>query len=208
MEQRSADWYEYRLGKVTASRVADVITKTKTGWGFKRREYAAQLISERLTGQKSDVFVSPAMRWGTEIEPQARAAYSLQSGLDVVELAFVDHPELIMAGCSPDGLVGLDGLTEIKCPTTATHLDTLEAGRFPADYYPQIQFQLACTGRDWCDAVSFDPRLPEQMRLFVERIDRDSAYIGELNAAVREFLTEVDARVAKLRALYERQEAA
>lgn len=203
MEQRSADWYAARLGRVTASRVSDVIAKTAKGWGATRRNYAAQLICERLTGVSPPSFTNAAMQHGIDTEPQARAAYSLHMGVDVAEIGFVHHPDLEMAGCSPDGLIGLDGLTEIKCPNTATHLDTLEVGKFPADYYPQIQFQLSCTGREWCDAVSFDPRLPEAMRLFVERIPRDEPYIRELNAMVRDFLAELDERVAKLRALYE-----
>lgn len=208
MEQRTPEWFAARLGKVTASRVSDVIAKTKAGWGASRKNYAAQLICERLTGASTPSFTNAAMQWGTDQEPIARQAYAFHLMEEVSEIGFVDHPELHMAGCSPDGLVSAAGLVEIKCPNTATHLDTLEGGRFPGDYYPQIQFQLSCTGREWCDAVSFDPRLPEPMRLFVERIPRDDPYIRELNAMVRDFLAEIDERVAKLRRAYAQREAA
>ncbi len=208
MIQGSPEWFEARLGKVTASRVCDVIAKTAKGWGASRKNYAAQLICERLTGEAPETFQSPAMRWGTETEPQARAAYAFHYDADVSEVGFITHPLIAMSGASPDGLVGDIGLVEIKCPNTATHLDTLEARRFPADYHPQIQFQLAVTGRAWCDAVSFDPRLPEPMRLFVERIHRDEPYIAQLEGMVAEFLAEIDERVARLRETYEAARAA
>jgi putative phage-type endonuclease len=206
--QGSPEWFELRLGKVTASRVCDVIKKTQKGWGAERKNYAAQLICERLTGFPTETFQSPAMRWGTETEPQARAAYAFQYDAEVAEVGFISHPLIKMAGASPDGLVGEIGLLEIKCPTTATHLDTLEAKTFPADYHPQIQFQLAVTGRAWCDAASFDPRLPEPMQLFVERIERDEPYIAQLEEMVAEFLAEIDGRVSRLRDLYEQRAAA
>lgn len=208
MEQRTDAWFTARLGKVTASRVSDVIAKTAKGWGASRKNYAAQLICERLTGTAPPSFTNAAMQWGTDQEPFARVAYAYHSMAEVTEIGFVDHPTIAMSGASPDGLVGLSGLVEIKCPNTATHLDTLEAKKFPGDYYPQIQWQLACTGREWCDAVSFDPRLPEPMRLFVERIPRDEAYIAQLEAMVAEFLAEIEDRVNRLRGLYEPQRAA
>ncbi|KKB80817.1 exonuclease [Devosia soli] len=197
-EQGSADWFAARLGKVTASRVADVIAKTKTGYSTSRANYAAQLIAERLTGTVAESYSNAAMQWGTEQEPEARLAYEFGHDADVVQVAFVEHPTIGMSGASPDGLIGDDGLVEIKCPITATHLDTLRDEKIPGKYETQMLWQMACTGRQWCDFVSFDPRLPENMRLFVKRLHRDDARIAELEAEVSEFLTEIDATVAEL----------
>ena len=207
MEQRSDDWFAVRLGKVTASRIADVTAKTKTGWGAGRTNYKAQLIAERLTGQKQESFTNAAMQWGIDTEEQARIAYAFLEGQSVLEEAFVVHPTILDSGASPDGLVGDDGLVEIKCPNTATHIETLKGKTLPAKYVGQMQWQMACTGRKWCDFVSFDPRMPEDMQLFVYRLMRDDAQIAELEQTVRDFLAEVDADVAELTALY-RKEAA
>lgn len=200
--QRSDDWFTIRLGKVTASRIADVTAKTKTGWGAGRANYKAQLIAERLTGQRQDSFTNAAMQWGVDTEEAARVAYAFLHGQTVLEEAFVHHPVIAMSGASPDGLVGECGLVEIKCPNTATHIETLKGATIPAKYVGQMQWQMACTGRDWCDFVSFDPRMPEEMQLFVKRLDRDDAMIAELEAAVTDFLAEVDADVATLTELY------
>ena len=200
--QGSAEWRALRCGRVTASRIADLITKTKTGWGASRANYAAELITERLTGESAPAFQNDAMRWGTEKEPDARAAYEWRTDAGVVEVGFVIHPTIVMSGASPDGLVGEDGLVEIKCPNTATHLDTLTGRSVPGKYLTQIHWQLACTGRQWCDYVSFDPRMPEAMRLYVQRVKRDNAQIDELENHVRGFLTEIEARVAELTKLY------
>lgn len=207
MEQRSPEWFAARAGKVTASRVADVIAKTKTGWGASRANYKAQLVCERLTGFVEPGFQNDAMRWGTEKEPDALAAYSFRQDVDVMEVGFVDHPTIDMTGASPDGLIGEDGLAEVKCPISATHIETLLGQSVPAKYVHQIQWQLACTGRDWCDFVSFDPRLPPAMQLFVKRLHRDDALIRSLENDVIDFLSEVDATVAELRAKYEREAA-
>lgn len=208
MEQGTQEWHLARVGKLTASRIGDAIAKTKSGWSAMRANLMAQLLCERITGQPTDSYVSPAMQWGKDIEPQARAAYSLHLAEDVEQTGFVDHPRIAWSGCSPDGLVGSVGLVEIKAPNTATHLDTLLSGRFPPQYYPQIQWQLAVCGREWCDAVSFDPRVPEHLRLYVERIPRDDAYIRELEALAEEFLAELQAKLTKLDALRPLAEAA
>lgn len=205
--QGSSEWFQARLGRVTASRVADVVAKTKTGWGASRANYAAQLIAERLTGETAESFTNAAMKWGTECEPDARAAYEFAFDADVVEVGFVAHPAVGMSGASPDGLVGTDGLVEIKCPNTATHIETLLGQTVPAKYVTQMQWQMACTGRQWCDFASFDPRLPERMRLFVKRVTRDDAVIADLEKEVGIFLGEVAAKVASLTALYERAAA-
>jgi putative phage-type endonuclease len=205
-DQRSAEWFAARLGKATASRVADIIARTKTGWGASRANYAAQLVAERLTGQPAETFTNAAMQHGTLTEPEARRAYSFRQDVDVMEVGFVDHPTIDMSGASPDGLIGEDGLLELKCPNTGTHIATLLGQSVPSKYITQIQWQLACTGRAWCDFASYDPRLPESMRLFVQRIERDDAAIAELEAQVTEFLAEVDETVSRLRELYETQQ--
>lgn len=199
--QGSADWLAARLGKVTASRLADVIAKTKTGYGAARARYMADIIGERLTGLAAPAFVTAAMHWGTEQEPLARAAYEFLTDATVESVGFVDHPTIPLSGASPDGLVGDDGLVEIKCPGTAAHVDTLLRHAVPADYLPQIMWQMACTGRQWCDFVSFDPRFPENLRLVVIRVARNDKQIAELEAAVRAFLAEADNTISDLGAV-------
>lgn len=198
IEQRTEEWHEQRLGKVTASRVADAVAKTKTGWGAARGTYLIQLVVERLTGEPVSRFTSAAMEWGTAVEPEARAAYGLFKNCQVAEVGFVDHPTISMSGASPDGLVGGDGLVEVKCPNTATHIDTLLGEPIDPKYLKQMQWQMACTGRKWCDFVSFDPRLPEDLQLHIQRVVRDDAAIKILEDDVRVFLAEVDAKIEAL----------
>ncbi len=200
MIQGSDEWHAARLGKVTASRMADLMARTKTGYGAGRANYMAELICERLTGQPADRFQNAAMQWGTDTEPQARAAYEFLTGEDVVEVGFVDHPSIPMAGASPDGLVGDDGLLEIKCPNTATHIDTLLTGAVPDKYRKQMLWQIACTGRAWCDFVSFDPRLPADLQVFMARIAPEPGELAAMEGEVEAFLVELDARIAALRA--------
>ncbi len=206
--QGTAEWKAIRLGKVTASRVSDLIAKTKTGWGASRANYMAELLAERLTGVPADSYTNAAMAWGTEQEPTARLAYEFRGMIEVEQIGFIHHPAIEMSGASPDGLVGTEGMVEIKCPNTATHIETLLVGRIPEKYVTQMLWQLACTGRNWCDFVSFDPRLPERMRLFVARVQRDEKRIKELEASVTEFLFELDNKIAGLSRLYGEQEAA
>ena len=198
MDQRSEEWFAIRIGKVTASRVADILAKTKSGYSASRDNYMAQLVCERLTGQKADGFTNAAMQWGTSTEPLARAAYESRYDVLVDEVGFVPHPTIQMAGASPDGFVGQDGLIEIKCPNTATHIDTLLSETVPTKYYTQMQFQLACTGREWCDFVSFDNRLPEELQLFVKRVPRDDVYIKIMEAEIVQFIAELDDKINKL----------
>jgi putative phage-type endonuclease len=197
MEQRTDEWFAARLGKVTASRVADVVAKTKTGYSASRENYMADLIVERLTGQKASSFSNAAMEWGTEQEPNARAAYSARTGELVEEVGFIDHPAIPMSGASPDGLVN-EGCVEFKCPNTATHLEYLLAGKPPEKYVTQMQWQMACAGRPWCDFVSYDPRLPERLQLLVVRVPRDDDYIKMLEQEVTIFLQELDDKLNKL----------
>ena len=208
MEQGSPEWFAARLGKVTASRVADVIAKTKSGWGASRANYMAELIAERLTGVPAEKYTNGAMQWGIDTEAEARAAYQFEMSVLVAQVGFVPHPTITMAGASPDGRVGTDGLVEIKAPNTATHIDTLLGKTVPAKYIAQMQFQMACDGRAWCDFVSFDPRMPESMRLFMRRVQRDDKLITELEGAVREFLSELDTKLAQLTTAYDSTSAA
>jgi putative phage-type endonuclease len=198
MEQGTEEWFTIRIGKVTASRVADVIAKTKTGYSATRDNYMAQLVCERLTGQKGDSFSNAAMQHGTETEPLARLSYEVTQNVLVDEVGFVPHPSIEMAGASPDGLVGDDGLLEIKCPNTATHIETLLSQSVPGKYNTQMQFQMACTGRQWCDFVSFDNRLPEELQLFVKRVPRDTVFIRLIEAEIIQFLVELDDKINKL----------
>lgn len=206
--QGTAEWLAIRCGKVTASRVSDVVAKTKTGYGASRANYMAELIAERLTGSPAEKFISGPMAWGTEKEPEARALYEFLTDAEVNQVGFVPHPTIKDSGASPDGLVSDDGLVEIKCPNTATHIDTLLGQSIPAKYETQMQWQMACTGRQWCDFVSYDPRMPDSMRLFVCREKRNEAMIAELTEEVGKFLAELDEKVSSLTALYERKEAA
>jgi len=198
MEQGTDEWFAMRIGKVTASRVADVIAKTKSGYSSSRDNYMAQLVCERLTGQKGESFTNAAMQHGTETEPLARLAYEVSQNVLVDQVGFVPHPSIKMAGASPDGLVGDDGLIEIKCPNTATHIETLLSETVPTKYFTQMQFQMACTGRQWCDFVSFDNRLPAELQLFVKRVPRDEMYIKLMEAEIVQFLAELDDKFNKL----------
>jgi putative phage-type endonuclease len=190
IQQGTLEWRQLRLGKVTASRVADVMSKIKTGESAGRKNYKMDLVVERLTNTPTSSFTNAAMAWGTETEPLARMAYEAFTGTFVETVAFIQHPSIEWFGCSPDGLVD-DGLIEIKCPNTATHIDYLLAGVPPAKYVPQMQTQMACTGAKWCDFVSFDPRLPTELQLLVVRLNRDDSYIQEIEVEVKQFLNEV-----------------
>lgn len=203
IEQGSPEWFAERCGRVTASRVADVIARTKTGWGASRANYMAQLVAERLTGTVAETYTNAAMQWGTDMEPEARKTYEFFTNNTVEPAPFVAHRSIADTGASPDGYVGADGLVEIKCPITATHIETLLAGSVAGKYITQIQWQLACTGRQWCDYVSFDPRMPATMSTFIKRVLRDDAMIASLEADVTDFLNELRLTVHRLRSKYE-----
>lgn len=201
MEQGTEEWFNARLGKVTASRVADVMAKIKTGEAASVRNYRAQLVVERLTGQREESYINSAMQRGTDLEPMARECYEYLTGYTAEQVAFIDHPSVAMSGCSPDGLIGDAGLVEIKCPNTATHIEYLLGGVPPAQYVPQMLWQMACTGRKWCDFVSYDPRLPEELQLFVVRLPRDDQAIMEMEEVIIRFNGTVNQMIADLRAL-------
>lgn len=198
IEQGSEEWHAQRLGKATASRIADIVAKTKSGYSTSRENYCVELALERITGKRQECYTNDAMKWGTETEPLARAAYEAHTGSIVDEVAMIDHPTIAMSGASPDGLIDADGLIEIKCPNSATHIKTMLSGKPDGKYITQMMWQMACTGRQWCDFSSFDPRFPAHLQLFVKRIDRDDALIAELETSVSEFLAEVAAMVYQL----------
>ena len=207
IEQRTDEWFQQRLGKVTASRISDVIAKTKTGVSTSRQNYLVQLVSERLTGKKGDSFVNQAMIDGIERESAARELYMRTRGVSVTEVGFFDHPVIKNSGASPDGAVNAEedgkyaGLIEIKCPIETTHTNTLMSKSVPSKYMPQIQWQMSSVSPNvkWCDFISFNPNFPDTMKLFVARVDRDDTYIGELEAEVIKFLEEVEQTILKLK---------
>lgn len=199
-QQRTAAWRAARLGKVTASRIADVIARTKSGYSAARATYAAQLVCERLTGTTAENFVSAAMQWGIDNEGWARLRYEFEQDVDIQLVGFLDHPTLPFSGASPDGLVAEDGLVEFKCPNTTTHLATLIGEPPPNKHLAQVQWQMAVTGRRWCDLVSYDPRAPFALQFFTQRIHRDEAIIGALEEEVQTFLVEVAETLRRLEA--------
>lgn len=203
MEQRSDEWFAARIGKVTASRIGDVCARTKTGWAARRKAYLHDLIVERLTGVHIPSGSGAARRWGADIEPEAKIAYEFYRDATIAEVGYVPHPSIADTGASPDGLVGDDGLVEFKCPTVSVHLETLDKCEIDPDYFLQMQWQMACTGRQWCDFASYDPRFPEAMRLFVERVKRDDEAIAAIEKDVTDFLNELRETVHRLRAKYE-----
>lgn len=197
MAQQTDEWFAKRLGKATASKFKDVMATIKAGEAATRRNYRVQLVVERLTGKKEDSYTNAAMTWGNETEPLARIAYECRTGLFVEQVDFVDHPHL-MAGASPDGLIGDDGGLEIKCPhQSAVHVETIQSG-MPSEHMAQVQGAMWITGRKWWDFVSYDPRMPEHLQLYVQRIERDDKYIAELEAKVTAFLCEVESTIKQL----------
>lgn len=189
--QRSDEWFEQRIGRATASRFKDVMTTIRSGESAARKNYRAEIVAERLTGRREETFTSQAMQFGIDNEATARVQYMLATENDVEECGFFTHKDM-MAGASPDGLVGEVGVLEIKCPNTATHIETLKTAKVPYQYYWQVMGQMWITGREWCDFVSFDPRMPVNAQLFYTRLYRDEEQIQKLEAEVRAFLEEVE----------------
>ena len=198
IEQGTEAWHQLRLGKITASRIADVIAQIKSGEAASRADYRIELVCERLTGKPTEGFTNAHMERGIELEPYARAWYEVERGEFVKQVPFIDHPTIKNAGASPDGIVG-EGLIEIKCPMTKTHIKYLLEDRVPAKYMPQMAWQMACTESKWVDFVSYCPELPADMQMFIKRYERDDAYIAELEAKVIEFDQEVEQVIARLR---------
>jgi putative phage-type endonuclease len=204
MEQRSPEWFAARLGKVTASRVADIVAKGRSGGlSVLRESYMDELIAERLTVRRVDGYVSDAMRWGVDNECSARSLYEFLRDVDVTEVWFVDHPSIAMSGASPDGLVGNAGLIEIKCPNSSTHLATIRRDSVPEKYITQIHWQAACTGRQWCDFVSYDPRVEAKFQMFIKRVKIDADVVAKLESAVATFIAEIETQIEWLNRLEE-----
>lgn len=192
IEQRSDEWFAARCGSVGASQIFDLMATTRSGTPTAgRANLKAKLVIERLTGVQEDGFKSAAMQWGIDQEANARTAYEAHTGEFVTEVGLYRHPAIEGTHASPDGLVGVGGLVEIKCPNSATHIETLKTQKIDRRYILQMQWQMACVERQWCDFVSYDPRMPERLQLFVQRVERDNKLIAEIEAAVTEFLTEV-----------------
>lgn len=198
MEQRTEEWLKARCGSLGASQLNEALATTKTGWGASRENLKNRIIAERLTGIPAETFKNAAMEWGSAQEDNARKAYEAHTGVFVDEMGISYHPVLQFTHASPDGLVGDDGLIEIKCPNTTTHIETLKAKKAPSKYINQMMWQMRCTDRQWCDFVSFDPRLPSHLQLFIVRVERDEAIIADLEAKVAEFLTEVEKEIERL----------
>jgi predicted phage-related endonuclease len=201
VEQGSEAWRMAKLGKVSASRISDVMARNKSGWGASRTNYMAELVCERLTGVPYESYSNGIMKRGNEFEDEARAAYEFLYSVEIAKVGFVLHPTIAEAGSSPDRFVGEEGLIEIKCPNTATHIDTLMGANIPGDYMKQMQFQMACTGRKWCDFVSYDPRLPQKLRLHVARVPRDNGMISEIEMCVSDFLKEMFVKLQQVQQL-------
>ncbi|ALE02908.1 lambda exonuclease family protein [Bartonella ancashensis] len=202
MKQRTAEWFQARLGRVTASNIDYVVNRTVKGLPTSKYEdYKIKLITERLTGQINPSYETQAMQWGVEHEDEAIEEYSFIYDTHVTRCGFIPHPTFKMAGASPDGLIGKDGLIEIKCPQSTTHLRFFLNGDIKPEYLLQMQFQMACTGRKWCDFVSYDPRFTDQsarLRMKVQRINRDDEQIEHINKAVERFLTEIEQDIKQI----------
>lgn len=196
--QLTPEWFEIKLGKVSASHIADVMATVRSGEAATRRNYRAKLIAETLTGEYEETFQSAAMERGIIMEPKAAMAYEFEKGVSTAQIGWADHPSIDNAGASPDRIVNHDGLAEIKCPNTATHLDYILNGMTDAKYIKQMQFQMACTVRQWCDFVSYDPRLPVHLQLYIQRFEADPEMIEEIETAVKEFISDMDEVLNKL----------
>lgn len=208
VEQGSPEWHAARCGKVTASRVCDIVRKAKSGGiSASRQTYLGELVAERLSGTIAEGFKSKAMEWGNETEAKAVTFYGFMQNVEPVRVGIVLHPSIDMAAASPDRLVGDKGLLELKCPNTSTHIATLRGADIEPDYVKQMQWQMACTGREWCDFVSFDPRLPAHLQMVCRRVPRDGVLIVQLETEVRKFLADVDATIADLEGLRPREAA-
>lgn len=199
VEQRSAEWLAMRVGAVTASRIKDVMARLRNGGESQsRKDYKTEIVCERLTGRTYEHYVGPAMQWGIENEALAKAAFEVETGIEVIPSGLAFHPSIKWLMASPDGFLGSDGLIECKCPTTSTHIEYLINKEIPPDYQWQMLCQMACSERSYCEFLSYDPRLPKRLQLFVKRLERDDARILEMETEVEKFLGDVDAMIAAL----------
>lgn len=199
MTQGSAEWINARVCKATGSRIGDIMARTKSGPSERRKKYMRELLCERLTGRALDHFVSDAMQWGIDNEAYAAAAYEARTGVMLEECGFFVHPTIKDSGASPDRLIGTDGVLEIKCPNTMTHLNTILTGEIDYDYQCQMVYEIDSTGRQWADFVSYDPRLPGDLAYFCKRYIPEPSFIEEVRAEVVKFIAELDALEKKVR---------
>ena len=195
VEQGTDEWLNLRFGWITASRFKDVMAG---GAGKTRKAYMYHLAAEILTGERAESYTNEYMEWGTQTEPQARAMYELDSGNSVDQVAFIRH-DTLKAGCSPDGLIGESGLVEFKCPKTTTQIETFLSGKMPTTHVAQVQGQLWISEREWCDFVSFDPRINGEASYFCIRVERDEKKIKEIEQAVIKFQDDLFATLELLR---------
>jgi len=198
IKQGTEIWHTARMGKVTASRVADLMATTKSGPAASRTNYMMELLCQRLTGNREEGYINAAMQRGTDLEPFARIAYEANENCDVTEVGFVLHPTIDNFGCSPDGLVGDCGLIEIKCPNTAQHVEFLRTGKPDGKYIKQMMAQMSCTERPWCDFVSYDDRMPDQLQYKRVRVERDDKFIAAMESEIITFLGELDRLVEEM----------
>lgn len=203
MIQGSKEWHESRIGMVTASRIVDAIAG---GRGATKASYMNEIITTMLTGAQDD-YTNAYMEWGTEHEPKARQLYEFKQGIEVEEVGFVAHPSIRRTGGSPDGLVGDDGLIEIKCPASKTHAQFLMDGKIPRKYQLQMLWQMECTGRKWCDFVSYDPRFPAELQLIIQRVEFDEKEALQTREKVVEFIEELEILLSKIEEIKERANA-
>ncbi len=208
MPQGDEEWLQARVGKVTASRMGDMMAKTKSGWGASREQYAAELLSELINGKPYQGYVTGPMAQGILNEPDARVEYEFEKGVRVEEVGFIPHPNIHRAGASPDGYVGSEGLIEIKCMQPSGHVAVLRTLKISDSHIKQMQFQMACTGRQWCDYVAYNPNYNPPYRCWISRVYRDENLIRTLEDHTRIFLQELDLALADLRAKHERERAA
>lgn len=201
-EQGSPEWHAARCGSLGASSIADMMARTKSGWSASRANLAARLVCEQLTGTASETYTNAAMQWGSDMEPRARELYEFMYDVEVQQVGLVLHRTIDRAHASPDGMVGDAGLLEIKAPNSATHILALEGKPIDDRYIKQMQWQMCCTGRLWCDFCSFDPRFPAEMQLHVRRVHRDDVLISEIEREATSFMKEVGSTVSRLRSLY------
>lgn len=203
MEQRTDEWFKARLGKVTASKIHDIMIKTKVGESTYKTKYRLQLVTERLTGKVVPMFMNDAMKHGVEYEDEAKLEYAnrnkLLVGTDLTDVGMIDHPRIDMCGASPDGMVGDKGLIEIKCPQPITHTTTIETSEIHKRYIHQMQWQMSCTGREWCDFVSYHPDFPDDLKLFIKRVPRDNELIARLEEEVSTFVQEVEYKIKTIK---------
>lgn len=200
VEQGTPEWLQMRCGMGTGSGIGKAIKRigkseknpNGTKYSADREKYLMEVVCERLTGRATEHYVTDAMLWGIEHEPIAREEYGMARGCDVDPGKFAIHDRMKWFGSSSDGLVGEDGCIEIKCPTSLTHLQWVIDGVVPDEHIDQMKAAMSCYNRQWCDFISYDPRMPKDLRLFVRRLERDEPMIVEMEQEVEKFLAEVD----------------